>query len=86
MTYPFITQGICQDGAAILKDGHPMTIEEILADVRKAHYHDQLVCVLKDALGGWRYIRDVHGDLYGVGWDRVEDAIRDILSEIDGGG
>jgi len=26
----------------------------------------------KDALSGWKYIREVHGDLYGVGWDRVE--------------
>ncbi|SEG13892.1 hypothetical protein [Marinobacterium lutimaris] len=28
------TQGICQDGAAILRDGQPMTIEEILAALR----------------------------------------------------
>ncbi len=31
-----------------------------------------LVEALKDALSGWRYIRATHGDLYGVGWDRVE--------------
>jgi len=28
------TQGVCQDGAAILKDGQPLSIEEILADLR----------------------------------------------------
>lgn len=28
------TQGVCHDGAAILKDGSPMTIEEILAELR----------------------------------------------------
>lgn len=28
-----------------------------------------------DALAGWRYIRANHGDLYGVGWDRVETAL-----------
>lgn len=28
------TQGICQDGAAILKDGEPVTIEQILAAFR----------------------------------------------------
>lgn len=28
------SQGVCQDGAAILKDGAPMTIEEILEDLR----------------------------------------------------
>ena len=33
-----------------------------------------------DALAGWRYIRQHHGDLYGVGWDRVEDALTAALS------
>ncbi len=33
------SQGVCQDGAAILKDGQPMTIEEILFELRnKTHY------------------------------------------------
>jgi hypothetical protein len=27
---------------------------------------------LRDMLSGWRYIRQVHGDLYGVGWDRSQ--------------
>lgn len=34
----------------------------------------------KDALSGWRYIREQHGDLYGVGWDRVETALRTALT------
>lgn len=29
------SQGICGDGAAILKDGQPMTIEEIVDELRK---------------------------------------------------
>ena len=33
------SQGICEDGAAILKNGQMMTIEEILADLRE---RDQL--------------------------------------------
>lgn len=33
---PEYTQGICQDGAAILKDGRPMTIEEILSELNAA--------------------------------------------------
>lgn len=28
------TQGVCEDGAAILKDGQMMTIEEILVELR----------------------------------------------------
>lgn len=27
---------------------------------------------LTDMLAGWEYIRQHHGDLYGVGWDRCE--------------
>ena len=28
---------------------------------------------LADMLAGWRYIRQVHGDLPGVGWGRAQD-------------
>tara|TARA_R110000772_G_scaffold4094_2_gene14447 strand:- start:3222 stop:3428 length:207 start_codon:yes stop_codon:yes gene_type:complete len=34
---------------------------------------------LSDMLSGWRYIRQVHGDLSGVGWDRAEDKAREAL-------
>jgi hypothetical protein len=30
------SQGVCEDGAAILKDGLPMTIEQILNELRSA--------------------------------------------------
>jgi mRNA-degrading endonuclease YafQ of YafQ-DinJ toxin-antitoxin module len=30
------SQGICQDGTAIMKDGEMLTIEEILSELRKA--------------------------------------------------
>lgn len=42
---------------------------------------------LADALGGWRYIRANHGDLYGVGWDRVHlkiDAARSAAAGVLG--
>ena len=42
-------------------------------DARKLACHDQLVAALEDLLSGWRYIRETHGDLYGVGWDRAEE-------------
>lgn len=44
--------------------------------------HDALVDALKDLLSGWRYIRDVHGDLYGVGWDRAQDKATAVLSRL----
>ena len=33
----------------------------------------ELVRALEDMLGGWKYIRSAHGDLYGVGWDRAQE-------------
>ena len=32
---PIYTHGVCDDGAAILKDGKQMTIEEILIELRR---------------------------------------------------
>lgn len=37
-----------------------------------------------DALAGWRYIRQFHGDLPGVGWDRVEQALTAALAKVRG--
>jgi len=34
---------------------------------------------LYDALSGWNYIRGVHGELYGVGFDRVEKKLKDEI-------
>lgn len=39
---------------------------------------------LKDMLSGWRYIREHHGDLYGVGWDRAEQKAVAALAKADG--
>ena len=58
-----ITQGVCQDGAAILADGQPLTIEEIIADVRKAQYHDRLVDALSELVDAeWMVSHDWGGD------------------------
>ena len=32
---------------------------------------------LKDMNCGWKYIRESHGDLYGVGWDRAQQKADD---------
>ncbi len=39
----------------------------------------ELEAAAADALSGWRYIRQNHGDLYGVGWDRVEGKLSKAL-------
>jgi len=40
--------------------------------VRACNSHYELLEALRDMLGGWKYIRSFHGDLYGVGWDRAQ--------------
>lgn len=39
----------------------------------------ELEAALADMLSGWRYIRENHGDLYGVGWDRCEQSAKAAL-------
>jgi len=42
--------------------------------VRACNAHEALLAACEDLLSGWKYIRQVHGDLYGVGWDRAQQA------------
>jgi hypothetical protein len=39
---PEFSQGVCGDGAAILRDGIPLSIEEILALLREGNQYEQL--------------------------------------------
>lgn len=38
---------------------------------------------IQDLRSGWIYIRETHGDLYGVGWDRAESKADEALAAID---
>lgn len=70
-------------------DGVPYYPESIVRqqqaeiEALKAHpvkeLTDEVKDALNDALSGWKYIRHSHGDLYGVGWDRVQDKLEAIL-------
>lgn len=40
-----------------------------------------LLEALQDMLSGWKYIREQHGDLYGVGWDRAQDKAQEAISK-----
>ena len=64
------------------------------ASAETAKVLEQAIGALADILGGWRYIRQfhgdlygVHGDLYGVGWDRCEKsasiAIAALRAEVE---
>lgn len=43
----------------------------------------ELAKALRDMHGGWKYIRDVHGDLYGVGWDRCDESAAAALAKYE---
>ena len=45
------------------------------------HKPDELHLTLCDDLSGWKYIRETHGDLYGVGWDRVQARLEKQIEE-----
>lgn len=42
--------------------------------VKAVNSHDKLVEALEDAMSALQYVRENHGDLYGVGFDRVREA------------
>jgi hypothetical protein len=44
----------------------------------------ELLEALKDMLAGWRYIRETHGDLYGVGWDRAQQKAEAAIAKAEG--
>lgn len=54
------------------------------ADARYVVAVKDLADALEDMLAGWRYIRQHHGDLYGVGWDRAQTAAEAALSRARG--
>ena len=53
-------------------------IERLTAEV------EPLREALADMLAGWRYIRQNHGDLYGVGWDRAQQKAEAALKALEG--
>jgi hypothetical protein len=62
------------------EDGDPY-VEEVRALIEAA---PALLDAARDALSGWRYIREVHGyESDGVGWDRVEQALTEAIKIAD---
>ena len=42
----------------------------------------QVLEALEDMYCGWKYIREFHGDLYGVGWDRVQEKVEKTIKTL----
>lgn len=54
------------------------------ANARLIAASPDLLEALKDMLSGWRYIRESHGDLYGVGWDRAQEKAENAIAKATG--
>lgn len=61
-----------------------LSTKRLVADALVASAARDLLLAASDALAGWRYIREQHGDLYGVGWDRVESALTAAIAKAEG--
>lgn len=55
---PEYSQGICGDGAAILKDGVMLTIDEIVSELNAAAQHERIVAGLEVDAKRYRAIRN----------------------------
>lgn len=56
-------------------------IEVQVANQRIMAAAPELLDALQDMLSGWKYIREQHGDLYGVGWDRAQNKAIEAISK-----
>ena len=63
--------------------GYSLGVKEWLQPVcgEAADEIERLRAAAEDALAGWMYIRRTHGDLYGVGWDRVQTKLAEALKQ-----
>lgn len=52
------------------------------SDAGRVEVPELVLDALKDARSGWRCIREDHGDLYGIGWDRVEQKLTEAISRL----
>jgi hypothetical protein len=71
-------------GAGFNDDGVYFTFDDTTihrGDVRLMEAAPDLLEALQDMLSGWKYIREQHGDLYGVGWDRAQDKATAAISK-----
>ncbi len=76
------TRTVAQTRCSVCGSGDAMVICEGCWTRRPAQAQPDLALrnAALDALAGWKYIRGHHGDLYGVGWDRVETALEAALA------
>jgi hypothetical protein len=58
--------------------------DEAKANARLIAAAPELLAALKDIYSGWKYLRETHGDLYGVGWDRSQEKAEAAIAKAEG--
>lgn len=79
-------RGICSTGGyqTNTKDPDAVAAENLANAYLIAAAAPDLYAALEDMLSGWIYIREQHGDLSGVGWDRAQVAATAALAKARG--
>ena len=80
------SQGVCADGAAILRDGHPMTVDEIVSALNRADLATEREKRLVEALKAARQCI-YNGEAFPIGWNlsRIDEALATHESHKGGG-
>ncbi len=77
----------CGDNGIYGRDGsYVISIEEAEANARLCAAAPDLLEALRDMAAGWEYIRQTHGDSYGVGWDRAQEKATAAIAKATGEG
>jgi hypothetical protein len=74
---PLYTEGVCHDGAAILKDGVMMTIDQVLAELNTRPDTD----AIREAVEVLGSIIDITNNPTGCGSDCLQDDMAEINIE-----
>ncbi|EOU9618880.1 hypothetical protein ACOJM8_000977 [Klebsiella aerogenes] len=78
--------GVCNQDRVGLQLGFIMSFDdervaECTANAQLIAAAPDLLEALQDMLSGWKYIREQHGDLYGVGWDRSQNKAVEAINK-----
>ena len=73
---------IFDDGTYVFADIQVMSDAWLAARRTQSEQVRALVEAAQDMLSGWRYIRQMHGDLHGVGWDRAQSKVESALAQL----
>lgn len=79
----FIADVDTKENASLIAEAGTVYHECGLSPRQLLAQRDELLQAARDMLSGWKYIRQNHGDLYGVGWDRAQSKVETAIAKIE---